>query len=186
MAGQIHTQMEKDQQPEIRQRAMLEKEGGMTLAAYAAKYGESVRLVNISQEEEYKRMKKTGILFLLLLCSCEYYDNRLQIVNQTGQEIAVETYSDTIPEFPSRNKTPVYWNARILRNDTMKLTEYGKNGWVFALSKSRNRKLNLIVYNIDSLLKYESIDTLIKKRIYKRYEQSEDELNKNNWIIVVR
>jgi len=130
-------------------------------------------------------MKKVNILYLVLLCSCEYYDDRLQIVNRTGEEIAIETYSDTIPEFPSVGKTEFYWSTRILPDDTMKLTKHGKNGWEFAISKNRNKKLNLVVYRIDSLLRYKSIDTL-KKRIYKRYELSKNELNDNNWRVILQ
>jgi len=128
---------------------------------------------------------KNIIALLLLLSACDYYDHRLEIVNQTKGEITVETYSDTIPEFPGINKTKFYLDETVIPNDTLKLTEIGKNGWPFAISRSRNKKLNLVVYNIDSLRKYESIDTLIRKRIYKRYEFSEKELQEKNWKVVI-
>jgi hypothetical protein len=43
-----------------------------------------------------------------------------------------------------------------------------------------------MVYSVDSLRKYQSIDTLIKKRLYYRYEFSEDELKDRNWVVVIQ
>src|SRR5690606_26619651 len=131
-------------------------------------------------------MRVAIISFLIFLSACDYYDNRLQIVNHSNGEIAVETYQDTVPDFPSINKTEFYLKKTAMPEDTLELTEIGKNGWPFLIARSKNKKLNLMVYSVDSLQKYQSIDTLIKRRLYDRYEFSEDELKDKDWIVVIR
>jgi hypothetical protein len=63
-------------------------------------------------------MRVAIISFLILLSACDYYDNRLQIVNHTNSEITVETYQDTIPDFPSMNKTEFYLRKTAMMEDT--------------------------------------------------------------------
>lgn len=126
------------------------------------------------------------ILLVLFLNGCDYYDRRLEIVNRSKNEIAVENYLDTVPNFPSLGKTEFYLEHRILLGGSAKLTAIGKNGWPFSIIKSKNKKLNLVVYNVDSLRKYQSIDTLIKKQIYTRYEFSEDEMKDKKWKVVIK
>jgi hypothetical protein len=123
---------------------------------------------------------------MFFVCSCDYYDHRLEIVNKGGSEIVVETYLDEMPDFPSVNKTEFYLSHGVAPDDSVTLTKVGKNGWPFLIQRSKNKKLNLVIYSIDSLRKYQSIDTLIKKRIYKRSEFSEDELEKMGWSVKLR
>ena len=128
---------------------------------------------------------KYAAYILLLLCACDHYDRRLEIINNSNSEVAVEIYSDTLPDFPSVTKTEFYLSHGVLPEDTSKLTKMGKNGWPFAIARSSNKKLNLVIYNIDSLRKYRSIDTLIRRNIYKRHEFSEHELEKDGWRIIL-
>lgn len=129
---------------------------------------------------------RKSILLMFFVCSCDYYDHRLEIVNKGESEIVVETYLDEIPDFPSVNKTEFYLSHGVAPDDSVTLTKVGKNGWPFLIQRSKNKKLNLVIYSIDSLRKYQSIDTLIKKRIYKRSEFSEDELEKMGWSVTLR
>jgi hypothetical protein len=131
-------------------------------------------------------MRIAVISVLIFLSACDYYDNRLRIVNHTKSKITVGTYNDTIPDFPSAGKTEFYLRRLAEPGDTLEVTEIGKNGWPFVIARSWNKKLNLIVYSVDSLLKYQSIDTLIKKEIYERYEFSEEELKTKNWVVVLQ
>ena len=128
---------------------------------------------------------RSTLAFLIILTSCDYFDRRLGIVNHTKAEFTVETYSDTIPDFPSINKTEFYLSQTITPNDSLRLIKLGKNGWPLEISNSRNNKLNLVVYNIDSLRNHKSIDTLIRRRIYKRYEFSEKELQDKKWKVII-
>jgi len=130
-------------------------------------------------------MKKIIILLVFFLNGCDYYDHRLEIINKSENEIVVENYLDTVPNFPSLGKTEFYLDHRIIQGDSAKLTAIGKKGWPFNIIKSKNKKLNLVVYNIDSLRKYQSIDTLIRRQIYTRYEFSEDEMKDKDWKVVI-
>jgi hypothetical protein len=125
------------------------------------------------------------LIVSLVFSGCDYYDYRLKVINKTNNVIAIETYLDTLPDFPNLNHAEYYFRNRLEPKDSIELVKSGKNGWLFFIEESRNKKLNLIVYNIDSLRKYESIDTLIKKRIYRCYEFSEKELQEKNWKIVI-
>jgi len=71
-------------------------------------------------------------------------------------------------------------------SDTANMVAMSKKGWPFFIARSKNKKLNLIVFDIDSLKKYDSIDTLIKRNKYRRFEFSEEQLNSKNWEIVIR
>jgi hypothetical protein len=51
---------------------------------------------------------------------------------------------------------------------------------------SKNKKLNLFIYNVDTLRKYQFIDTLINRKMYKRLEYSERQLEELKWVIVVK
>ena len=57
--------------------------------------------------------------------------------------------------------------------------------WPRAIAYSKNKKLNLFVFNVDSLRHYNSIDILIKRRIYKYFKFNEEELEKLDWKIEV-
>jgi len=125
------------------------------------------------------------LIVSLVFSGCDYYDYRLKVVNKTDNVIAIETYLDTLPDFPSLNHTEYYFRNRLEPKDSIELVKSGKNGWLFFIEDSRNKKLNLVVYNIDSLRKCASIDTLIRKRRYGCYEFSEKELQEKNWRVVL-
>jgi len=133
-------------------------------------------------------MKTSSLFFLLLLFlnACDYYDYRLVIVNETNGMIVAETDTDTLPKLPRINKTEFYLDRGINPQEQSRLMKGGKNGWPFAIKRSKNNKLNLFVYNIDSLKKYKSIDSLVAKKKYSRYEFSEDELEANDWKVVIK
>ena len=69
--------------------------------------------------------------------------------------------------------------------DTMSQRANNAN-WPRFVRNSVNRKLHLFVYNVDSLKAYKNIDTLNARKIYKRLDYSEEELNKLNWIVVIK
>jgi len=136
-----------------------------------------------------KKTKVLQILALLFLSSCIYesFDSRLKIVNQTTGDFSLDySISDTIPEYPSLSKTAYYLSDTVGRKDTMSLDEADGKDWPFAIDGSKTKKLNLFIYSLDSIKKYKEIDTLINRKIYKRLEYSKEELEKSNWIVIVR
>lgn len=134
-------------------------------------------------------MKVYQILALLILSSCtfESFDSRLKVVNNTNHEISINyNISDTVPVLPSASKTNYYLRDFISINDTMSVQEESWKSWPVVIDKSKTRKLNLFIYSLDSIKKYKEIDTLISRKIYKRLEYSKNELEKANWIVVVK
>jgi hypothetical protein len=121
-----------------------------------------------------------------MFISCDVHDDRLNVINLSAEKIALSTELDTIPEYPSVDKTEYYFRTTLRPQDSTKLLFEGRRmGWSFFISESVNNKLNLFVYNIDSLKKYQSIDTLIKNRLYTRYSFAEKDLDRSNWEIVI-
>lgn len=111
-------------------------------------------------------------------------DQRLLIVNNTTSNISFHYDSDTIPEFPSANHTDIYLRDLLEIGDSIHLGTYNRKPWPEVIEASKNGKLNLFIYKIDSLKKY-GIDTIIKRKIYTRLEYSKEELEKQRWIVIV-
>jgi len=126
------------------------------------------------------------IILSVFLVSCDYYDHRLWVKNVTNGSICLSTDLDTVPSLSSVNSTGYYLNNVLRPGDSTNLVKPGSTkGWSFFIDESSNDKLNLFVYNIDSLKKYQSIDTLIKNSIYTRYSFTEKELELVNWEVVI-
>ena len=135
-------------------------------------------------------MKIRPLLVILLtqfcLISCDYYDNRLKIINKSRDILIAEVFPDTIPTFPSPNRTEFYLRVTIQPDSTYIPTMPEANGWEREIFRSKNNRLNLFVFGLDSLQKYESIDTLISRKIYRRVSRSKEELTKDKWIITIQ
>jgi len=133
-------------------------------------------------------MKFYIVLIIVLFSSCVYdpIDKRLLVVNHQTNDIVIYWNSDTIPEFPSVNHTEVYLtNYGIRSNDSLWVPEDGAN-WPKYLDSAINKRLNLFVYNVDTIKKYNNIDTINIKKRYQRLEYSKQQLEKLNWRIVVK
>ena len=127
------------------------------------------------------------VIFVNIFISCDYTDNRLKIKNASKKRIVVETYMDSVPNFSETNNTEYYLRNIINVGQEVNLIRFGsKNGWPLKIMRSKNAKLNLIVYQVDSLMKYKEIDSLIIKKIYSRYEYTSVELEKVAWKVEVR
>ena len=134
-------------------------------------------------------MKINWILLLFLLSSCiidPSGDYRFKVINHTNHLITIEYNIDTIPEYPAINDTWLYLQDSIKINDTLKVLEYSYKPWPYFFERSKNKKVNLFIYNLELLKKYNHIDTLIKRKLYKRLEYSEKELNELDWTVEVK
>jgi len=134
-------------------------------------------------------MKAYSILVFFLLCGCSMElegDDRLNVVNRTDYRLVCEYNIDSIPKSPSVINTDGFYDHPVNIDDSIKLVEYSLKPWPRFFERSKNKKLNLFIYNIDSLRAYKDIDTLIKRKIYKRLEYSEQDLNRLNWTVDVK
>ena len=76
-------------------------------------------------------------------------------------------------EFFIGDKIPPHVTARKFR----------PGSWSQQIRNSRNTKLNLFIIQLDTLLKYRDWEYIRTNRVYKRYEYTEEELNKKGWVI---
>jgi len=126
------------------------------------------------------------LIFIIVFFGCDYYDGRLEVHNSTSHVVAIETFLDSIPTLSELNQTEYYLQNGIRPNETKRLIKMGSTkGWSLRIEKSKNNRLNLIVFQVDSLKKY-GIDSLISLGIYDRYKLSETELEKKSWKVVIK
>jgi hypothetical protein len=127
------------------------------------------------------------LIMSALLTSCILEpsgDQRLKIINNTGCAISVHYDPSTVPKYPSINHTDIYIRDSVAKNDTLALSTYDLKPWPQVIQRG-NRKLNLFIYDVDSLKKY-SVDTLIKRKMYRRIQKTHNELEITNWVIQVQ
>ncbi|KAF5031656.1 hypothetical protein DSECCO2_625520 [anaerobic digester metagenome] len=116
--------------------------------------------------------------------TCDYTDSRLKIKNNSKNAIAFDYSIDTVLEERSNENIAFFLRDKILPGETSLKTKPGStNGWPFLIQKSLNKKLNIFIIEVDTLVKYNDWGYIRKNRLYRRYELTEDELNKKNWIV---
>lgn len=105
--------------------------------------------------------------------------------NRSKNRIVVETYLDTIPSLEQTNMTEYYLEVVVEPYKSKKLFKVGNTkGWSMFIESSVNNRLNLFVFQVDSL-EILGIDSLIAMGAYDKYIFSESELDKINWKIVI-
>jgi hypothetical protein len=131
-------------------------------------------------------MKKKIIFYIGAVCSlfgCDYNDGRLQVKNSGYIDIAVEFSKDTVPI--GNNLVEYFISQAIAPGKTERFLMPGNNiAWSNYIQISKNKKLNVFVYDLDTLKKYQNMDSIRHKKLYiKRIKISEEELNQKNWIV---
>ena len=102
-------------------------------------------------------MRKLYIIILsliTLLWSCDHFDDRLHYKNNSIHSIVAYCSPDTIIDSIIINKF-----------------------------HSKNNKLNVFFIELDTLLKYNSWEYIIRNRVFKKFNYTEEELNKKGWVI---
>ena len=119
----------------------------------------------------------------MLAGTCDYTDNRLKIKNNSNFAIALDYSTDTIL-VQEIKKIDAIISDKIMPGEIVNQSLPGSsNAWPFLIKRSKNNKLNIFIFNIDTLLKYNNWEYIRNQRLYKRYELSEEELNKSDWIV---
>jgi len=120
---------------------------------------------------------------VMLAGTCDYNDNRLKIKNNSAYDIAFDYSTDTILEQDFTNFNSII-NDKIMPGEVAnQLLPGSTNAWPFLIKKSKNNKLNVFIFNNDTLLKYNDREYIRNHKLYKRYSLTEEELNEINWII---
>jgi|GEM_PF-1761484 len=130
-------------------------------------------------------MKLHQFLILLALVSlagaCDFNDDRLNIKNNSNHAIAFDYSIDTTLRRNQIYNIPFYIEGKILPGETIAQTI--PMSWPSLIYRSNNKKLNVFIISIDTLLKYDDWEYIRTHRLYQRYSFTEEELNKMNWII---
>lgn len=130
-------------------------------------------------------MKFQQFLILIVLVSlagaCDYTDDRLNIRNNSNHAIAFDYSVDTTLEKKQIYNIPYYIENKILPGETIAQTI--PMSWPSLIYRSNNKKLNVFIISIDTLLKYDDWEYIRTHRLYQRYSFTEEELNRINWII---
>lgn len=132
-------------------------------------------------------MKLKVFLFIISLVmlagTCDYTDNRLKIRNNSNHAIAFDYSIDTVLEQESKKIESII-SDKIMPGETVSQTMPGSaNGWPFLIKRSKNNKLNVFVFEVDTLLKYNDWEYIRTRKLYKRYEYLEEDLNRTNWTV---
>lgn len=124
------------------------------------------------------------ISLVLFAGTCDYNDSKLKIKNNSNYAIAFDYSLDTIMEQRANNNIPFFIRDKIMPGETTSKSKPGSNqGWTFVIQHSNNKKLNVFIVNVDTLLKYNDWEYIRNHRLYKSYSFTEEELNRMNWII---
>jgi hypothetical protein len=135
------------------------------------------------------------IILILLLCifysSCEEYDYRLNIYNNTQKElfftISQETnYYDNSFKMPAlKNDNPEDYCTFLMPGDSIRLQNFGKKSWNNYVNNSSSKSLHLFYFSKNSI-KNNSWNKIYNNRLYfKHKEYKISDLEKTGWVIMV-
>lgn len=129
--------------------------------------------------------KLIGVLLFLILISCDYYDGRLKIINQSDKVICFDYEVDTTLDVPSINKKEFFIRERIERGDSNNVVLPGsETKWIMKVNSGKDSTLSIFVFDYEQVLKNDW-DTLRMKKRYKRLDYKLVDLNKKNWTVIV-
>ena len=118
-----------------------------------------------------------------LAVSCENNDVNLKLKNNSKYAVAFDSALDTIPDSVSIDME-IFLRGKIDPGKTVTMIKPGDSeGWLSLIQNSTNNKLNVFIMSADTLQKYNDWNLIRKNHLYKRYEYTEAELNKMNWVI---
>ena len=136
-------------------------------------------------------MKNNKIYLLgiiILFFSCDYVDNRLTISNKSTNTIIFVTSLDSSLVCWEVQHLEVYLSKKVLPQKKMTDIFPGSTTeWSKYINRSTNEKLNLFIFDMDTIHKYENWCSIItNKRYVKRYSLTEKELDSMNWIVTYK
>lgn len=123
----------------------------------------------------------------LIAISCEYTDSKLVIINKTSLPVSyTATMEDSLIDMHYIGKAEYYLRVQIQPNDSARVLTLGRGGWEEAVRSNKNKKLNLFVFQADTIERYRIMENIISRRLYQRYEYSLEYLKVHNWRIEIK
>lgn len=133
---------------------------------------------------------------LWLFSSCDGYDTKLIVLNKTDKTLVMDITEDSIYSLESSmNRYNLdlddctAFRKRVQIYPEQYSKQYGafNTTWEWVIDRSYNKKLNLYVFEWDSLVKYRSLDSLYKVRgCYKKMTVSKAALEHNDWTVEIK
>lgn len=134
-------------------------------------------------------------LILVLISGCDPVDNKLKVINLSGERIYLlrshraklsAKYRDDVA-LSGSGFGFINYIEQVEPNDTLPLTKLGNssNTWIRYINNvCEDGKLRLYTFSLDTLQKY-SWKTVLEKEYYNRkVELSVKDLDKQNWVVV--
>jgi hypothetical protein len=123
----------------------------------------------------------------MVFVSCDYYDGRLNLTNNSNKAICFDYNIDTVLDVPSVNKKEYFLRERILTGETKRVVLPGSTEqWLREIRKKKDLTLSLFIFDYELTLK-SNWDTLRKNNLYlKRLDLTLEELNRLNWTIEIK
>ena len=134
-----------------------------------------------------KQMKRFFCYCIFILCllafTCDHYDGRLMIVNNSSLIIVTHFSGDSIIKDLDNEFIGSYLAKRLSIGDTLKRIIPGRNAWQNMVKNSPNGKLNVFVVPYDTLRKYRDWDSIREKGLYERFGYTLEELKRSKWLV---
>lgn len=133
-----------------------------------------------------KKILQIALLIALqVFYGCDYYDHRLVVINKSEHPISAEDFRNLYPRAEDFNSADYYIETEILPNAKGNLMKSGRNAWQASVESNSNKKLNLFVFNTDTLRKYNDMDYVLDNKLYSVYSFTLEELENMNWEVTV-
>ena len=124
------------------------------------------------------------LIVIILIAPFDSANARLQVKNNSNHDISVEIHVFDTVIHEIVNRPELYINRKISPGEIHKQIILGrKDAWSDFIASSVNNKLNVFIFATDTIEKYGGFEHIIMHKLYKRYEYTEKELDKTNWII---
>lgn len=89
------------------------------------------------------------IILLTFCTACDYYDDRLRIVNRTPEAICFNYETDTILTIPSTNKKEYFLGTTIKSGDSQNVLIPGaKRQWLHEIQNCEDSTLSIFVFSM--------------------------------------
>jgi hypothetical protein len=135
-------------------------------------------------------MKINGIIIYLIgsifcFASCDPVSNKIKVQNESASSIYTTYSADTLCPSLSENPVGYYKDNQILPKSMGSLTILGGDkDWEYFIDKCLNKKINVFVFSIDTIMKYGYTRASKERKYIKRYSYSKMGLDSIQWIIV--
>lgn len=142
-------------------------------------------------------MKNVIYLIILFFLSCDSFDRKLKVENTTDKTLISVVSQDSAFHSPiDEYQLGVNFQNSGFDNEHLYkippdavIAQYGafNTTWDYIIDNSFNKKLNLYVFEWDSLVKYKSINALYKNNgSFKIITKTKMELENSDWTVKIK